>query len=168
LGKNEIYFLPYLMGERSPHNDPDARGVFMGMSMDTSRSEMTQAILEGVAFALRDSFEVAKHAGIPITRTKICGGGAKSPLWRKIIANVLNLPVDSIESEEGPALGAAMLAAVGCGTFESVEQAADRIVKVVGTTEPDAETAARYEDRYQRFVKLYPAMKDVYKMLRES
>ena len=168
LGKNEIYFLPYLMGERSPHNDPDARGVFMGMSMDTSRSDMTQAILEGVAFALRDSFEVAKQAGIPITRTKICGGGAKSPLWRKIIANVLNLPVDSIESEEGPALGAAMLAAVGCGTFESVEQAADRIVKVVGTTEPDAETAARYEDRYQRFVKLYPAMKDVYKMLRES
>ena len=168
LGKNEIYFLPYLMGERSPHNDPDARGVFMGMSMDTSRSDMTQAILEGVAFALRDSFEVAKQAGIPITRTKICGGGAKSPLWRKIIANVLNLPVDSIESEEGPALGAAMLAAVGCGTFESVEQAADRIVKVVGTTEPDAETAARYEDRYQRFVKLYPAMKDVYQMLKDS
>jgi len=168
LGKNEIYFLPYLMGDRSPHNDPDARGVFMGMSMDTSRSDMTQAILEGVAFALRDSFEVAKQAGIPITRTKICGGGAKSPLWRKIIANVLNLPVDSIESEEGPALGAAMLAAVGCGTFESVEQAADRIVKVVGTTEPDAETAARYEDRYQRFVKLYPAMKDVYQMLKDS
>lgn len=168
LGKNEIYFLPYLMGERSPHNDPDARGVFMGMRMDTSRSDMTQAILEGVAFALRDSFEVAKQAGIPITRTKICGGGAKSPLWRKIIANVLNLPVDSIESEEGPALGAAMLAAVGCGTFESVEQAADRIVKVVGTTEPDTETAARYEDRYQRFVKLYPAMKDVYQMLKDS
>lgn len=168
LGRNEIYFLPYLMGERSPHNDPDARGVFIGMSMDTSRSDMTQAILEGVAFALRDSFEVAKQAGIPITRTKICGGGAKSPLWRQIIANVLNLPVDSIESEEGPALGAAMLAAVGCGTYTNVEQAADQIVKVAGTTEPDAETAARYEDRYQRFRELYPAMKDVYKLLRRS
>ncbi len=93
------------MGERSPHNNPNARGTFIGMTMDTSRADMTQAVLEGVAFALRDSLEVAKSLGIKIERTKICGGGAKSPLWRKIIANVMNLKVDMIESEEGPGTG---------------------------------------------------------------
>jgi xylulokinase len=165
LGYNNVYFLPYLMGERSPHNDPNARGCFIGMSMDTSRSDMTQAILEGVAFALRDSFEVAKKSGIEIKRTKICGGGAKSPLWRKMIANIFNISVDSIESEEGPALGAAMLAAVGCGTFASVEEAADKIVKVTGTVEPEPEIAARYEEKYQKFKQIYPALKDVYKIL---
>ena len=166
LGKNEVFFLPYLMGERSPHNDPDARGTFIGMSMDTTRSSMTQAILEGVAFALRDSLEVAKNSGIKISRTKICGGGAKSPLWRQIMANVLNISVDSIESEEGPALGAAMLAAVGCGAFTNVEEAADKIVKVIGTTEPDAEIAARYEEKYQKFRQIYPALKDIYKVIK--
>ena len=99
LGENHVYFLPYLMGERSPHNDPNARGTFIGMTMDTSRADMTQAVLEGVAFALRDSLEVAKSLGIHLERTKICGGGAKSPLWKKMIANILNLKVDVIESE---------------------------------------------------------------------
>ena len=101
LGENHVYFLPYLMGERSPHNDPNARGTFIGMTMDTTRADMTQAVLEGVAFALRDSLEVAKSLGIHLERTKICGGGAKSPLWKKMIANILNLKVDVIESEEG-------------------------------------------------------------------
>ena len=94
LGENRVFFLPYLMGERSPHNNPDARGVFFGMSMDSTRADMTQAVLEGVAFGLRDSLEVARSLGIKIERTKICGGGAKSPLWKKIIANVMNLKVD--------------------------------------------------------------------------
>ena len=115
LGENNVYYLPYLMGERSPHNNPDARALFIGMSMDTTRADMTQAVLEGVAFAIRDSFEVARDLGINITETKICGGGAKSPLWRKIVANVLNIKVNIIESEEGPGLGGAMLAAVACG-----------------------------------------------------
>ena len=101
LGENNVFFLPYLMGERSPHNNPDARGVFFGMSMDTTRADMTQAVLEGVAFGLRDSLEVARKLGIKIERTKICGGGAKSPLWKKIIANVMNLKVDVLEVEEG-------------------------------------------------------------------
>ncbi len=166
LGKNEVYFLPYLMGERSPHNDTDARGTFIGMSMDTSGTDMMQAVLEGVAFALRDCFEVARASGIEIKRTKICGGGAKSLLWRKIFANVFNISVDSIESEEGPALGGAMLAAVGCGEFASVADAASRIVKVVGTVEPEPEIAARYEEKYNRFKQIYPALKPVYKVLR--
>ena len=115
LGENHVFFLPYLMGERSPHNDPEAKGAFLGMRMDTTREDMVQAVFEGVAFGLKDSLEVAKASGIDIKRTKICGGGAKSPLWRKIMANVTGLAVDTIESEEGPALGGAMLAAVGCG-----------------------------------------------------
>ncbi|MCF0133219.1 MAG: xylulokinase, partial [Blautia sp.] len=162
LGENNVFFLPYLMGERSPHNNPDARAVFFGMSMDSTRADMTQAVLEGVAFGLRDSLEIARSLGIKIERTKICGGGAKSPLWKKIIANVMNLKVDVLENEEGPALGGAMLAAVGCGVYENVEAAAAKMVKVVDTVEPEAELVAKYEERYQKFRQLYPTMKTLF------
>ena len=165
LGENHVYYLPYLMGERSPYNDPDARATFIGMTMDTTREDMTQAVLEGVAFALRDSFEVARSLGITIGRTKICGGGAKSPLWKKIIANVLNISVDVLETEEGPSLGGAMLAAVACGEYASVEQAAAKIVKVVDTVEPDPALAAKYEARYQQFKQIYPACKELFQKL---
>ena len=165
LGENNVYFLPYLMGERSPHNDPDARGTFIGMTMDTSRSDMTQAVLEGVAFALRDSLEVARKLGINIERSKICGGGAKSPLWKKIIANVLNVKVDVIESEEGPALGGAMLAAVACGEFKNVEAAAEKIVKIVDTVEPDSDLVSAYNKKYEIFKQLYPQIKPLYKIM---
>ena len=162
LGENHVYFLPYLMGERSPHNDPDARAMFLGMSMDTTREDMTQAVLEGVAFGLRDSLEVARSLGIRIERSKICGGGAKSPLWRRMIANVLNIKVDRIESEEGPALGGAMLAAVACGVFSSVEEAAEKIVRVTETIEPEPELVEKYERQYQKFAKIYPTVKDLF------
>jgi len=151
------------MGERSPHNDPDARGTFIGMTMDSRREDMTQAVLEGVAFAIRDSFEVAKSLGIKIESTKICGGGAKSPLWKKIIANVLNIKVEVIESEEGPGLGAAMLAAVACGEFASVEDAAKKLVKIVDTVEPLPELARKYEQKYRNFAKIYPSVKALFK-----
>ena len=160
LGENNVFYLPYLMGERSPHNDPDARAMFIGMSMDTTREDMTQAVLEGVAFGLRDSLEVARSLGIQIERTKICGGGAKSPLWKKIIANVMNLKVDVIESEEGPALGGAMLAAVGCGEYPDVKTIAEKIVKVVDTVEE--ELVKKYEEKYQKFRIIYPTVKCLY------
>ncbi len=162
LGENQVFFLPYLMGERSPHNDPLVRASFMGMSMDTTREEMTQAVLEGVAFGLRDSLEVARSLGLSITASKICGGGAKSPLWKKIIANVLNLKLEIIESEEGPALGGAILAAVACGEYASVREACDAIVKVVDTVEPEDALVAKYEERYQEFKKIYPAVRGLY------
>lgn len=165
LGENQVFYLPYLMGERSPHNDPHARATFTGMTMDTSREEMTQAVLEGVVFGLRDSLEVARSLGIPIERTKICGGGAKSPLWKKMVANIMNLKVDVIESEEGPALGGAILAAVGCGEYGTVEEAAERLVKVVETVEPDPELVEKYEKCYQKFRKIYPALKPVFQDL---
>lgn len=166
LGENHVYFLPYLMGERSPHNNPNARGTFIGMTMDTSRADMTQAVLEGVAFALRDSLEVAKSLGIRLERTKICGGGAKSPLWKKMIANILNLKVDVIESEEGPALGGAMLAAVACGEYENVEAAAEKIVKIIDTVEPEPELVEKYEARYQQFKEIYPACKPLFEIIK--
>lgn len=165
LGENNVYFLPYLMGERSPLNDPYARGTFIGLTMDTTRADMTQAVLEGVAFAIRDSLEVARSLGINIERSKICGGGAKSPLWRKMIANVLNIKIDRIESEEGPGYGGAMLAAVGCGEYASVEEAAAKLVKIIDTIEPEPELAAKYEEKYRKFAKIYPTVKELFPQL---
>ena len=163
LGKNHVYFLPYLMGERSPLNDTSARGTFTGLTMDSTRADMTQAVLEGVAYALRDSYEVAKSLGVKIERTMICGGGAKSPLWRTMIANIFGIPVDMPACEEGPGYGGAILAAVACGQFASVAEACGKLIKVVHTDYPDPELTARYEARYQTFHKIYPALKGVFK-----
>ncbi|MFV0362839.1 MAG: xylulokinase [Suipraeoptans sp.] len=165
LGENKVFFLPYLMGERSPHNNPNARATFTGMTMDTNRSDMYQAVLEGVAFGLRDSFEVAKKLGIKIERSKISGGGAKSPLWKEIIANVLGIKIDIIESEEGPGFGGAILAAVGCGEYESVEDAAKKLVHIVDTVEPDPELVAKYNERYKEFKTIYPALIPVFEKI---
>jgi xylulokinase len=162
LGENHVYFLPYLMGERSPHNDPYARGAFIGMSMDTTREDMTQAVLEGVAFALRDSLEIAKKMGIHVKETMICGGGAKSPLWRRMIANILKLSVKVPQQEEGPAMGAAMLAAVACGEFADVCEAA-QIVSVREIVEPEDLLVKKYEQRYNCFKDIYPSVKELYK-----
>lgn len=165
LGENSVFFLPYLMGERSPHNDPNARGTFIGLGMDSTRADMTLAVLEGVAFALRDSLEVARAGGIRIDSTRICGGGAKSALWKQIIANVLNVRVDVPENEEGPSMGGAMLAAVACGEYESVQEAAAAIVRVADTVEPDPALAEKYEARYRKFSRIYPMCRDVFEML---
>ena len=163
LGENHVYFLPYLMGERSPHNDPQAKGAFIGMSLDTNRADMLQAVFEGVSYALRDSLEVARNLGVAPERTTICGGGAKSPLWRKIVANIMNVKVDTVEVEEGPAYGGAILAAVAAGVFENVEAATAKIVRIKDTTEPEPELVEKYQKCYEKFVKMYPALKEVYK-----
>ena len=165
LGTNHVFFLPYLMGERSPINDTAARGTFTGLTMDTTRSDLVQAVLEGVSFALRDSVEVAKKIGVKIDRSFLCGGGAKSPLWRRMLANILNIPLDVPQTEEGPGYGGAMLAMVGCGQFESVQACAAALTRVKKTVEPDPAIAARYEDRYQRFRKIYPAMRELFQEL---
>ena len=166
LGENSVYFLPYLMGERSPHNDVNARGAFIGMRPDTSRGQMTLAVLEGVAFALRDCLEAARKNGVRIGRTMLCGGGAKSPLWRKIIANVMDLPVDLPQTEQGPSFGAAMLAMVGCGEYATVRAAAEAIVRVRETVLPDPAIARRYEEHYAVFRSLYPALRGVFAEMR--
>ena len=166
LGRCPVFFLPYLMGERSPINDTDARGTFVGMNMDTTRSDLVQAVLEGVAFAIRDSFEVAKSLAIDIRRSKLCGGGGKSPLWRKIIANVLNISLDIPQTEEGPGYGGAMLAMVGCGVYDNVQAAVDALVHTSQTVEPDPAIAARYEEQYRKFQKIYPAVKELFPIIR--
>lgn len=162
LGNNDVYFLPYLMGERSPINDTDARGAFVGMTLNTARKDMVQAVLEGVAFAVRDSFEVARSIGVEITRSKICGGGAKSLLWQQILADVLGIPLDSAVTEQGPGYGAAMLAMVCCGEYKSVREAADKLVRTASTVYPDAKAVLRYEERYQKFRKIYPACRELF------
>ena len=159
LGENKVFFLPYLMGERSPHNDPDVRGMFIGMSMNTTRNDMTQAVLEGVAFAIRDSIEIARALGIEIKRSTICGGGAKSQLWCKIMANVLNMDIITMEKEEGPAFGAAILASVGCGEYKDVCEASNKIAKLNKIYKPKGELVKKYEIAYRRFKEIYPTMK---------
>ena len=164
LGENNVFFLPYLMGERSPHNDPDARGAFIGMSMDNTQADMTQAVLEGVAFGLRDSVEVARAQGITINRSTICGGGAKSPLWCNIVANIMNMEIVTLEKEEGPSMGGAMLAMVGCGEYKDVYEACEMLIKTNKSYSPDPIIAEKYEKKYEKFQKFYPALKDIFKM----
>ena len=166
LGRNHVFFLPYLMGERSPINDVDARGTFTGITMDTSRKDLVLAVLEGVAFAIRDSFEVARSLGLDIPRSRICGGGSKSPLWRKIFANVLGIPLDTVKTEQGPGYGGVMLAMVGCGCFTSVKEAAEALVEAGGTTEPDPALTTRYEEQYRKFRLIYPALKNIFPKIR--
>ena len=165
LGRNPVFFLPYLMGERSPHNDPAARGAFLGMSMDTTRCQMTQAILEGVAFAIRDSVEIARSLGIEITESGLCGGGAKSPLWRKIMANVLSMERQVPVQEEGAGYGGAILAMVAAGAYGSVREACEKLRTERRIYKPDPAIAARYEQRYQVFKSLYPTLKAAYPTL---
>lgn len=165
LGKNNVYFLPYLMGERSPINDTNARGAFIGMIMGTTRADMTQAVLEGVAFAIRDSFEVAKGLGISIPRASVCGGGSKSSLWCKIMANVLGVPLDTLATEQGPGYGGALLAMVACGVYPDVEDAVAALVRVKDTVEPDPLLTRLYDQRYAQFKEVYPACKGLFSVL---
>ena len=162
LGRNHVFFLPYLMGERSPINDTNARGTFIGMTMDSTRADLTLAVLEGVAFAIRDSVEVARSLGITVNTSKICGGGAKSALWKRIFANVLNCELEIPVSEQGPGMGGAMLAMVACGEYDSVQACCDKLCAVASTVKPEPELVARYEARYQQFRKIYPAVKALF------
>ncbi|MGN0516155.1 xylulokinase [Eubacterium sp.] len=166
IGKNHIYYLPYLMGERSPINDTYARGMFIGMTMDSKRADMTQAVLEGVAFAMRDCFEVAKNIGINISRSSICGGGSKSSLWKTIFANVLGIPLDMVKTEQGPSFGAAILAMVACGEYGDVQSAVDALVQISDTVYPDKHLTSLYEEQYEKFKKIYPAVKNLYKEIK--
>lgn len=162
LGRNSVLFLPYLMGERAPHNDALARGAIIGLSLGTTREQITQAVLEGVAFGLRDSIENARAMGISVDRSMLCGGGARSPLWRRILANVLNIRLELPETEQGPGYGAAILAAVGDGAYPDVYTAAKRLVKKSGEICPEPELSDRYEQQYIKYKQLYPALRQLY------
>lgn len=167
LGKNEVFFLPYLMGERSPINDTNATGMFIGLRPNTSRADMYQAMLEGVAFAIKDNLEIIKQFGIDIRSSCLCGGGARSVLWRKILANVLGIELNVPVTEQGPGYGSAILAMVGAGEFENVKQATDKFFEIKETVIPDRELSSLYADRYQKYRKIYPAVKQLYKEIKE-
>ncbi|MBE6578139.1 MAG: xylulokinase [Ruminococcaceae bacterium] len=167
LGKNEVFFLPYLMGERSPINDVNATGMFIGLRPDTSRADMYQAVLEGVAFAIKDNLEIIKQFGVDVKESCLCGGGAKSKIWREILANVLDVELHIPLTEQGPGYGSAILAMVGSGQFDSVKTATDKFFEIKETVLPNKELVALYADRYKKYRKIYPAVKDLYKEIKE-
>ena len=167
LGRNAVYFLPYLMGERSPINDTNAAGTFVGLRPDSTRADMYQAVLEGVAFAIKDNVEIIRAFGIDVRQSCLCGGGAKSALWRRILANVLDAELVLPVTEQGPGYGAAMLAMVGAGTYDSVKTCADAFFKAKATVKPEPELVALYKERYQKFSHIYPAMKKLFLEIKE-
>ncbi len=162
---NEVYFLPYLMGERSPHNDAGARGAFVGMRPYTTRKHMLLAIMEGVAFALRDCIEVAGASGVKIEKSLICGGGAKNEIWRTIVANVLGIEIQRPQTEEGPSYGGAILAMVGCGEYASVKEATDKLIKIKDSILPNDALVQMYNKKYKVFKQIYPALKGVFSQM---
>ena len=159
LGENHVYFLPYLMGERTPHLDPNARGVFFGLSAMHTKRDMLRAVLEGVTYSLRDCIEVFREMGISVDDMMACGGGGTSPLWRSMLADLYNCPVKTVASKEGPSLGVAILASVGAGIYSSVPEACDAIVKTDKTQTPQEENVPVYESYYQLYREIYPALK---------
>jgi len=165
-GSDGLLFLPYLTGERTPHPDPLARGAFVGLTVRHGLAHCTRAVLEGVAFGLRDGFELMKSAGLgEITQVRVSGGGAKSPLWRGILADVFGCELVTVNTTEGAAYGAALLAAVGAGQFSSVEAACEMAVQVTGSTLPDDKRVQAYEQIYPLYRELYPALTSTFKKL---
>jgi xylulokinase len=156
-----VTFLPYLQGERTPHADPDARGAFTGLSLRHDRAALVRAVLEGVAYGLRDSLELLRELGVTPEKGRVSGGGARSRLWLEIVASVLGLPVELTVVEEGSAYGAALLAGVAGGTFADAREAVAACVRARELVEPNPDWAPAYEEGYARFRALYPAMKEV-------
>ena len=164
-GSEGLLFLPYLSGERTPHKDPDARGVFFGLSLRTGKGHLVRAIMEGAAFGMRDSLEIMKSMGVPIMQVRASGGGAKSELWRQIQSDIYGVELYMMEAEEGPAFGSALIAGVGVGTYGSVEEACDKAVRTSGLVEPVPENIELYDRRYQMYTKLYQSLRPTFKEL---
>lgn len=165
LGANGLIFLPYLMGERTPHADPFARGVFLGLSPKHRRADIIRAVMEGVVFSLKDCLGIIEELKLPIKKVRASGGGAKSSLWRKLQADIFAKEIWTVECGEGPALGAAILAGVGTGVYGSVEEGCKIVVKAHKTDEPDLSAHRAYQPYYELYRKLYPLLKDVFKEL---
>lgn len=159
-GSDKLIYLPYLMGERTPHLNPDCRGVFFGLSAIHTREHMLRAVMEGVAYSLCDCNEILREMGVEIGQMMACGGGGKSPVWRQMLADLYHCPVKTIEQTEGPALGAAILASVGCGVYSSVEEACDRIIREESSTDPREEEAKQYNRYHQLFQEIYRSLED--------
>jgi xylulokinase len=160
-GADGLLWAPYLMGERTPHLDPNARGALVGITAQHTRAHIIRAILEGVAFSLRDSLTLFREIGVPIKSIRLGGGGARSPLWQQIQADIYGMPVELIEAEEGAAYGAALLAGVAIGHWPSVDAACEMSVRVARRVEPDPKIAGRMNEQYAEYRKLYPALRPI-------
>lgn len=165
-GAEGLLFLPYLSGERTPHGDPYARGVFCGLTLRHGKAHLTRAVVEGVTFAMRDSLEIIRALGLPAGEVYATGGGARSPFWRQVQADVYGVPVVPESGGEGPALGAALLAGAGRGVFTLAEGAA-RAVRAGEAVAPQPEQQQVYERAYQLYDRLYPALRDIFPLLAE-
>jgi xylulokinase len=160
-GCDGLLWAPYLMGERTPYLDPEARGMLVGLTASHTRGHVVRAILEGVAFSLRDSFTIFQEMKVPVTRIRLGGGGARSALWRQIQADVYGQAVETVDAEEGAAYGAAILAGVGVKAWSSVDEACESIVRVAGNLVPDSEHCVVLEKTYAMYRRIYPAMKSI-------
>ncbi len=160
-GADGVLWAPYLMGERTPHLDPNIRAALVGLAVSHERKHVVRAILEGVAFSLRDSLTIFSEIGVPAKRIRLGGGGARNPVWRQIQAEVYGMAVETAMAEEGAAFGAAILAGVGAGTWLSVDKACETIVRVASTTRPDAKNIAVMNEGYRRYQRVYPALRSI-------
>jgi xylulokinase len=166
-GCEGLFFLPYLTGERTPHFDPDARGGWIGLTVRHNRQHLIRSVLEGVTYAMRDSLELIREMGVDPTEVRLSGGGARGPLWRQIQADIYGREACTINSHEGPALGAALLAQVGTGAFNSVPEACDRVIKVVDRIPPDPNAKAIHDRAYAIYRRLYPALRNEFLAMAE-
>jgi xylulokinase len=167
LGSEGLLFQPYLMGERSPHGDPDARGAFIGLTSRHTKGHLARAVIEGVTFGMADMLEIMRELGVPADSVRATGGGAKSPFWRQVLADILGASVETLESDEGPALGAALIAGVGVGRYRDFEEATERAVRTTGRIEPIEENRKKYREYFEVYRSLYPALKASFHQLSE-
>ncbi len=166
IGANHLVYLPYLMGERTPHLDPDARGVFFGLSAMHTKADLLRAILEGVSFSLYDCVNLLKETGAEVSDMTICGGGGKSPFWSQILSNVYGTEIKTVSCSEGPAYGAAILASVSAGAFDTVESACKALIRSGKTFVPDEAEHGAYQTVYGLYQSLYPSLKNLYQQLK--
>jgi len=164
-GSEGLFFLPYLSGERTPHADPDARGSFVGLTLAHTRGHLIRAVMEGVTYSMRDSLAIFDALGVPVRQIRASGGGSRSPFWRQIQADVFGRKVVTINTEEGPAYGVALLAAVGAGEFNSVREACAATIRVVQETSPNQTARRTYDRAFPVYQQLYPSLKDDFKSI---
>ena len=165
VGSEGLMFLPYLSGERTPHNDANARGVFFGLNFAHDVRHLTRAVVEGVCFAMRDSLELMKMQGVSPSEVRVIGGGARSRMWLQTLSNVFGLPISTVQPSGGAAYGAALLAAVGCGMFADIEEAVESCIRTESAVEPDASQRAAYGELYGAYMRLYPALREEFAFL---
>ena len=165
VGSQGLFFLPYLSGERTPHADPDARGCFVGLTLAHTRGDMIRAVMEGVAYSMRDSLEIIRDLGVPVKQIRASGGGSRSPFWRQIQADAFGQKVCTIQSEEGPAFGVALLAAVGAGEYKNIQEACKAVIQLSGETTPNRKAKMHYDRAFPVYKQLYNSLKEDFKTI---